>query len=84
MEQMILDLIMGLSSQHPYVASALMIMGILRAVFKPIMAVLHAYVEASPSEKDNLILEEAEKSSIYKGIAFLLDYVASVKLPGAK
>jgi hypothetical protein len=55
-------------------------MGIFRAVLKPLFAMLHAYVDATPNLADNEALAKIEDSSILKGIYFVLDYLFSVKV----
>lgn len=80
----IVALLMSLLGKYPLIGSILMVMGILRSVFKPLFALARAYVSASPSAKDDAALDGIEKSAIYKGLAFALDYLASIKLPGAK
>jgi len=73
-------IILGFAEQNPNIASILLFMGVARAVFKPIFAVAKAYVEATESKEDDAKLEEIEQSKFVKGLAFALDYVASVKL----
>ncbi len=77
-------IIIGLAEKFPFIVGAFAIMGLLRAVFKPIMGVLRAFVIATPSPADNALLDQAEASSLYKGFAWAMDYVASIKLPGQK
>lgn len=79
-----LEFILEMAAKYPAFSSLFMIMGVLRAVFKPLMTLLHAYVEATPTEKDNELLEKLKKSKAYGAVVWLLDYFASVKLPKAK
>lgn len=74
------QLIMDLSAKYPAVVSMLMLMGAVRLLNKPIFAFLHAFVEVTPSSKDNEILGKVENSKLYKSICFVLDYLFSVKL----
>lgn len=74
------QLIMDLSAKFPFVMSALALMGAVRLLNKPIFAFLHAFVEVTPTEKDNQILGKVEESKFYKGLCFVLDYLFSVKL----
>ena len=76
----IASIILGFAQQNPNISALLLFMGIARAVFKPIFAVAHAYVEATESKEDDAKLEEIEQSKLVKGLAFVLDYVASVKI----
>ena len=77
MEQFLAELIV----KYPNLAMAFMVVGVLRAIFKPLMTLLHSYVEATPSEKDNEILKKVMDSKFYSAIQWLLDYTASIKLP---
>lgn len=79
-----MEIIMELAIKYPAIASVLMLMGVLRAVFKPLMSLLHAYVEATPSEKDNELLKKIMDSKAYSVIQYILDYTASIKLPKKK
>jgi hypothetical protein len=80
MEQLLLDLVM----KFPVAASVVAGVGIARLIFKPLMVFLQAVVEATPSQSDNVLLQKVMESKIYKGWAFVLDYLASIKLPGQK
>lgn len=80
MEQQIIDLL----AQYPKVLAALALIGTLRLVFKPIMAALDQIVVATESKKDDEVLGKVKSSKIYKGFVFVVDYVASIKLPVKK
>jgi hypothetical protein len=77
-------LILELMNKYPQLASVLMIAAVARAVFKPIMTVIQAYVDATPGESDNAKWEAVKSSSAYKGLAWVIDYLLSIKLPAAK
>lgn len=76
-----MDFIIGLANQYPIVASALMVISVLRLINKPLFIFLNAVVNATPTPKDNEILVKVETSKAYQYVSFLLDYFASVKLP---
>lgn len=80
MEALFLELV----GKYPSVVMVFTVVGVLRAVFKPIMAVAEKYVEATPTISDDELLGKVKASAIYKGIAWLVDYVSSIKLPGQK
>lgn len=81
MDQFLIEL----AQKYPMLASVFMIMGILRAVFKPIMSVVEAYVkETDDGGADDAKLEKIKSSKIYRYLAYLLDYTASIKLPKKK
>ena len=77
MEQTIIDLLVGLVQNYPWFSTVLLVLGVCRAVFKPLMAVAEAYVLETPDNKDNEALETFKKGKIY----FVLDYVFSIKVP---
>jgi hypothetical protein len=78
------EAILALMMKYPATSSVLVVMGVLRAVFKPLFSLLQAYVDATESKTDNEKLQKFMESKIYKALAYLLDYAASVKLPKAK
>lgn len=77
----VLELLLPFMAKYPVVSSVLLVIGGLRVLLKPVMAVLEAYVGYTPDLKDDGMLASLKESSIYKGIVFFLDYVASIKLP---
>lgn len=66
--------------KYPILMSIFSAMGIARILFKPLFSFLHAFADATATTKDNEILEKAEASAIYKGVAYVLDYIASIKI----
>lgn len=81
---MIEPILIELVSKYPIVSAVLMIMGVCRLILKPTMVWLKAVAAATPTPKDDLLVEQVEGSKIYKGLVWLLDYVFSLKLPGSK
>jgi len=75
------EMAIAFALKYPATASVLMVMGVLRAVFKPLFALLQAYVASTPSAADDAVLARIEKSKVVTTAAFVLDYVASIKLP---
>jgi len=77
MEQQIIDLLMGFVQGYPAAASVFMVLGIMRAIFKPACALFEAYISATPSKADD------EKYAAFKSgkIYFVLDYLFSIKIP---
>ena len=78
------EILLNLVSKYPVAMSIFAMMGIMRAVFKPLMLTLEAYVGETESKKDDATLEKIKSSKIYKGLAYVLDYTASIKLPKKK
>lgn len=77
-------LIVAYATQYPLLVSGLVFVGILRTINKPLFALLNAYVQATPSEKDDEVLKKVETSKVYTHLVFLLDYFTSIKLPAKK
>lgn len=77
MEQIIVELV----QKFPIAASIVGVVGVARIIFKPLMTFAHAIVDATSSQKDNEFLIKVEGSKIYKGVAYVMDYLVSIKLP---
>jgi hypothetical protein len=80
MEQIIIELV----SKYPVTASIFLVVGILRAVFKPIFSLAEAYVKATPSQEDDQKLNKFMSSNFYKRLSWGIDYLSSIKLPAKK
>ncbi len=70
--------------QYPALVMFLTIVGVLRSVFKPLMSLAEAFVAAVPNPNAKAELETFEKSKIYAAIVWVVDFLASVKLPQQK
>lgn len=77
-------ILIELAQRFPALLGVFAAIGVLRAVFKPLMAFLRVVADATPTEKDNEVLDGFVQSGLYKGIAFVVDYLTSIKLPGVK
>lgn len=81
-------LIEAASGQFGVVAQVLTavvsVMGAVRMVMKPLMPALHAIVAAIPGDFDDKLLAAVEAHPITKALAFLVDYVLSIKPPPKK
>ncbi len=74
------SLLEALAGQHGLFLAALTWIGILRAVFKPVMTAVEAVVRATPGQYDDQLLARAEASAGYRTVCWLIDYLASVKV----
>lgn len=81
MEQAIIEFIAGMAAKQPILLSVLAGIGIARLIFKPLFTFLQSVVDATPTMKDNEFLAKVMESKVYKGLAFVLDYVGSIKIP---
>lgn len=80
MEQILIDLI----TKYPVVLSVVSVVGILRLIMKPLFVFFKEVVDATPTRLDNEFLDKVMQSKIYSMVAFLLDYLGSIKLPEKK
>jgi hypothetical protein len=60
------------------------VMVVSRIVFKPAFKILARYVELTVEKDDNKKLHKIMDSKAYKMAAFIIDMLASVKLPEIK
>lgn len=74
----------SLSGKYGPLLQGLTIMASLRLVFKPLMSALDGLVEIIPGDGDNKLLDKIKCSKYYKGVVFMVDYFASIKLPKKK
>jgi len=69
---------------YPLVRYLAASMFIFRIVFKPFFSILGKYVELTVEEEDNKKLHDFMKTKKYKMMVFIVDLLASVKLPKVK
>lgn len=79
-----IDQVAFLLEQYPMLQHVVAIMVICRVVFKPLFQILGKYVELTIEEDDNKKLHKIMNSKAYKMTAFIVDMIASVKLPKIK
>jgi len=80
----LLPLLNMYGEQIPFLPKVIFTIGILRVVVKPIQTAITAYVAFTPSTKDDAWWSKAKDGKIYKAVAFVLDWSASIKLPVKK
>ena len=71
----------GVAQGYPWLTTVLFVIGGLRVVFKPVMALVDAYVKGSCSAAEYAKLQQFEAGSAFHWVSFGLDLVGSVKLP---
>ena len=81
MEEIFLSLLTIGVQKYPMLMTVFFVIGFLRAINKPLFSFLNTLVKATPTVRDDEILAVVEQSKIYKAIAFVLDWTASIKLP---
>ncbi|MBI5770898.1 MAG: hypothetical protein HZA93_24180 [Verrucomicrobia bacterium] len=72
--------IVTFAQNHPWLVSVLVVIASLRVVFKPIVSVAEAYVRSTPTPDDDAMLEKVEHSRAFKIVAWLIDYLGSIKI----
>jgi hypothetical protein len=77
MELVLLELI----AKYPVLSQVIFWIGFSRVVMKPIMTAIQEVINLTPSTKDDEVWGKVLSSKVYKGLVWVLDYVASVKLP---
>lgn len=70
-----------LALKFPLLMQVATVMGALRLVMKPLMAVAQSVVDYTPYDKDNLALAKVQSGKVWKSICMLVDWLSSVKLP---
>lgn len=72
-----------LISKYTWLAKVLIIVGLLRVFLKPIVTCIESVVASTATKKDDEILQKVETSTAWKWAFWILDYLASFKLPTA-
>ena len=70
--------------EYPFFADVVMIMGTARVIFKPLFALVDTVISTTPSQTDDAKWAEIKGSKVFSAMIFLVDYVASVKIPVKK
>ena len=76
-----MEYLVNLIAQYPQAASVFLVIGVLRAIFKPLQLVVQAYVDSPPDNVDNVNWAAIKEAKWFKVLAWLLDYTASIKVP---
>lgn len=82
--EIVLVLIQQAMEKYPQIAVALVVIGALRVIMKPLMGVLQAYVDYTVDVKDNELLAKLMDSAPYKAVVYILDLLGSIKAPEKK
>lgn len=76
-----MDVILALVQKYPQAAGLLAAMYVAGVCFKPLFSLLHTYVDATQTIKDNEVLAAVEASKAYQVIQYVLDWAVRIKLP---
>lgn len=64
-------------------ATVAMFIGTIRLFVKPIMVAIETIIKDTDTQKDDEALAKIKSNPVIKTIAFVMDYVLSIKLPTA-
>lgn len=67
-------------AKYPTLATVVFVIGALRTVLKPVVALLHSLANSTATPKDNALLAKLESSKALRGILFVIDWAASIKV----
>jgi len=84
LESIGIDILGWFIKTHPALAplgAVLMLMGTMRSILKPLMTGLHEIAKVTPTQYDDNLLASFENSKAYTALCWVLDFLASVKLP---
>lgn len=70
-----------LSESAPWLIKVIFWMGLLRLMMKPVMTAIGEVIKLTPTQKDDEVWAKVLDHKVYKAVVFVLDYVASIKLP---
>ena len=65
---------------HPWIATVILVLTVVRAINKPLFTFLHTIVLQTVSTKDDEVLVQVETSKAYLYFCYFLDYVFSIKI----
>jgi len=71
----------AMAGKYGWLSAILMYIGIFRLILKPLMVFLQSVVVATPSPKDDELLGKLMANPLYSVVVFVVDWLASIKLP---
>lgn len=74
------EILIGLVAKYPIIASILSIIGLIRLLVKPIMEIIKAYVQYTPTKEDDSFVNKVISSPPYNKFLFVLDWLFSIKI----
>lgn len=75
------QMLMEFLAKFPVMSTVMVVVLVLRAVMQPLSDLVHAYVKATPSPKDDASVEKIEASKAYKAVMYVVQWLSGVKLP---
>ena len=77
LELFLQEMLIGLAQKH----AVLLFMGTARSIFKPLMGAIEKFVTDTESKKDDEFLAKVKAHKAYLAVCWIMDYLASIKLP---
>jgi len=74
-------LIEAYGGKFGWLVSAISVIGTLRLLVKPVMAIVEVVVKLTPSKEDDNLHNEILENKIVKMLLFVFDWLASLKIP---
>lgn len=65
---------------HPVIATLLMVIGVVRAINKPLFSFIHSVDQAAGLTKTDAVVSEVEASKAYQYFCYGLDWALSIKV----
>ena len=75
------ELALKILSDYPWFGAIVMFMGMARVICKPLFSLIDTVVKTTPSKKDDSKWAEIKTSKYMRFFLYLMDYLASVKIP---
>ena len=72
------NFIIGFVQSHPVLMAIVAAVGTLRLTLKPLLEVVRIVVKATPTKKDEEMLEKFEKSKTWRNVLWFIEYVSSI------
>ncbi|MDD2763472.1 MAG: hypothetical protein PHE83_05800 [Opitutaceae bacterium] len=72
--------VVALALKYPVIITILAAVGTLRFFFKPVVSLIEAYVQSTPSPADDEAIAKVEASAPWKWFCWALDFFCSIKV----
>jgi hypothetical protein len=72
--------LLDLVTKYPWLATFVTVLGVFRAIAKPIWSLVLATVAATPTKADDNFIDEQEHSTWWKYLSYAIDWIFSIKV----
>lgn len=77
-------IVIEFASEHPTLATMIVLMGSMRMFAKPVVSAIRQIIVLTPSKADDVWLDKMEKKGWVKVLLYVLDWVSSIKITPKK